>query len=606
MGNAYLGISSFYHDSAATLVVDGAVRAAAQEERFTRRRHDASFPKNAVAYCLESAGLKLGDLEAAVYYEDPELKYDRVRSNFRTAGPRAFKAFLTAMPQWDSWKRDVLTTVRHELAEIFPGESCEVRHSTHHRSHAASAFFPSPYEKAAVLTVDGVGEWETTSIWRGDGVELEQLAAVHYPHSIGFLYSAFTQYCGFKVDSGEYKLMGLAPYGRPRYAGLIRDELVDLKEDGSFELNTRYFDYQHGQRMVGRAFERLFGRRCRTGDEDVEQFHCDVAASVQKVTEDAVLGLARRAQEATGLDRLVMAGGVALNCVANGVLDRTEMFGELWIQPAAGDAGCSLGAAMDASVRDTGRRPHLASGSDAMQGALLGPEYPPEEIRRRLDAMGAAYEDRGEGIWDATADRLAEGDVVGWFQGRMEFGPRALGNRSILGDARDTAMQRTMNLKIKYRESFRPFAPAVLDERADEYFLRRSPSPYMLVVSDVAPHLRLATDGGLGSINDVRSSVPAVTHVDYSARVQTVTQQSNPSFHRLISRFADRTGSPVLVNTSFNVRGEPIVMTPEHAYTCFMRTEMDSLAIGPFLLRKQDQPEFTDSQDDWRSQIPLD
>ncbi|GAA3746524.1 carbamoyltransferase family protein [Salinactinospora qingdaonensis] len=607
MGNAYLGIASFYHDSAATLVVDGVVRAAAQEERFTRRRHDPSFPKNAVAYCLSSAGLKLGDLEAVVYYEDPELKYDRVRSNFRSAGPRAFKAFVNAMPEWDSWKRNVLATVRHELSELFPGQSCEIRHSTHHRSHAASAFFPSPYEKAAVLTIDGVGEWETTSIWRGDGTALEQIAAIHYPHSLGFLYSAFTQYCGFKVDSGEYKLMGLAPYGRPRYADLVRDELIDLKVDGSFELNTWYFDYQHGQRMVGRTFERLFGRRCRTESEDIEQFHCDMAASVQQVTEEAVLGLARHAQEVTGLDHLVMAGGVALNCVANGVLDRTEMFRELWIQPAAGDAGCSLGAAMDASVRDMGKRPHLfTAGNDGMHGSLLGPEYAPEEIRRRLDAFGAVYEDHGEDVWEATAARLAEGDVVGWFQDRMEFGPRALGNRSILGDPRDTAMQRTMNLKIKYRESFRPFAPAVLDEYADEFFLRRSPSPYMLVVSDVVPHLRRETAGGLGSINDVRSTVPAVTHVDYSARVQTVTSTSNPSFHKLLSRFAARTGCPVLVNTSFNVRGEPIVMTPEHAYTCFMRTEMDTLAIGPFLLRKQDQPEFRDSQEDWRSEIPLD
>lgn len=604
MAASYLGISAFYHDSAAALVVDGRVVAAAQEERFTRKRHDNSFPSNAVRFCLESAGLELADLTEVRYHEDPTLKFERVKSTFRSSGPRAFPAYRRVIPQWRSWKLRTLDTVRQELDALYPGEAVEISHGTHHRSHAASAFYPSPYDEAAVLTVDGVGEWETTTIWAGRGNELTRVAAIHYPHSLGFLYSAFTQYCGFKVDSGEYKLMGLAPYGRPRYAELIRRDLVHLKDDGSFALNMAHFEFQFGQRMIGRSFEVLLGRRSRRPEEELDQFYCDVAASVQQVTEDAMLGLARTAARLTGLSNLTMAGGVALNCVANGVVDRAGIFDELWIQPAAGDAGCALGAALDASVRDYGRVG--PEGSDSMSGALLGPCYDASEIRRYLDSVSACYHYLGPDLARATAKVLAEGHVVGWFQGRMEFGPRALGARSILGDARNTDMQKVMNLKIKYRESFRPFAPAVLAERAADYFNVRSPSPYMLIVSEVDSSHRLQSEGGLGSINEQRSSIPAVTHVDYSARVQAVSEESNQPFYELLSEFEDLTGSPILVNTSFNVRGEPIVMNPEHAYTCFMRTEMDALAIGPFLLHKTEQPVFVDDHADWRTDIPLD
>ncbi|MGX5693909.1 carbamoyltransferase family protein [Dermacoccus abyssi] len=606
MTSAFLGISAFYHDSAATLVVNGRVVAAAQEERFTRRRHDRDFPHHAVRWCLESVGLSLRDLTAVVYHEDPKLKYDRVRNNFRAAGPGAYDAFVTVMPEWHDWKRDIVSHIEQTLADMYPGETCEVRSSTHHRSHAASAFLPSPYEEAAVLTIDGVGEWETTSIWAGRGTSMEKLASIDYPHSLGFLYSAVTQYCGFKVDSGEYKLMGLAPYGSPHYASEIRRHLIDLKKDGSFELNVDLFEFVRGHQMIGADFESVFGRPSRRPENTVEQFHCDMAASVQQVTEEAVLGLARTCREMTGMDRLVMAGGVALNCVANGVLDRAGVFEEVWIQPAAGDAGCSLGAALDAAVQESAARVHLTSGRDAMAGALLGPSYEPAQIAEVLESFGAAYVDCGDDIAARTAEQLAEGKVVGWFQGRMEFGPRALGARSILGDPRSAEMQRTMNLKIKYRESFRPFAPAVLESEAADYFEVRSPSPSMLLVSPVRPELHRGGKGTLGSINEVRSTIPAVTHVDYSARVQTVNEHDNAAFHALLTAFREATGCPVLVNTSFNVRGEPIVMSPEHAYTCFMRTEMDVLVLGPYLLMKKDQPPFRDPEADWRSAIALD
>ena len=435
---------------------------------------------------------------------------------------------------------------------------------------------------------------------------MDKLASIHYPHSLGLLYSAFTQYCGFKVDSGEYKLMGLAPYGTPRYASRIREHLVDLKADGSFELNTDRFEFARGRQMIGPDFEAVWGRAARQPEDTVEQFHCDVAASVQQVTEEAVLGLARTCREMTGLDRLVMAGGVALNCVANGVLDRAGVFDELWIQPAAGDAGCALGAALLASVEELGTRPHLGTGRDAMGGALLGPAYPPGHIARVLHSYAAPYVDCGDDVSARTADLLAQGNVVGWFQGRMEFGPRALGARSILGDPRSAEMQRTMNLKIKQRESFRPFAPAVLAADAADYFEVASPSPSMLLVSPVRPELRRGGRGTLGSIDEVRSTIPAVTHVDHSARVQMVTEDDNATFHALLSAFRDATGCPLLVNTSFNVRGEPIVMTPEDAYTCFMRTEMDALVMGPYVLLKKDQPDFDDPDADWRSTIALD
>ena len=602
-----LGISAFYHDSAAALVRDGVVVAAAQQERFTRVRHDSSFPDAAIGYCLDHAGISLSDLDAVVYYEDPELKFTRVLSSFASAGPRGLRPFSAMLPEWLGWKRNVLDRVNAELDALDRGTAPRAVASQHHRSHAASAFFPSPYENAAVLTVDGVGEWQTTTIWHGRGNSLELVNSISYPHSVGMLYSAFTYYCGFKVDSGEYKLMGLAPYGEPRFADVIRQKLVNLRPDGSFTLNMKYFEFHQGTRMVGRGFEELFGAPIRDPESDLEQRHCDLAASVQVVTEEIVLGLARAAVEQTGERSLVMAGGVALNCVANGVLSRSGVVDRMWIQPAAGDAGCALGAALDHSVQKHGR-PHLADGTDGMSGALLGPSFSDDEIERFLTANGYVFRSfPEEKLYSEVADHLAEGAVVGWFQGRMEFGPRALGARSIIGDPRDWEMQRRMNLKIKFRESFRPFAPAVLAEDAGDYFNLAGDSPYMLVVAEVAEEIKTeaAPSRGLGSINEIRSSLPAITHVDLSARVQTVTEHDNAPFARLLSAFKASTGCPVLVNTSFNVRGEPIVNTPEEAYRCFMRTGLDVLVLGRHLLWKEDQPPFAEAID-WRDEIPLD
>ncbi len=621
-----LGLSSYYHDSAAALVTDGVVVAAAQEERFSRVRHDSAFPAQAVRYCLDSAGIALDQLAAVVYYEDPEIKYSRVMSSFASAGPRGITAFGHVHPQWRSWKRDVLVRVEQELAGLGRGRPPKPVNSQHHRSHAASAFFPSPFDRAAVLTIDGVGEWQTTTIWHGRGTELELVNSISYPHSVGMLYSAFTYYCGFKVDSGEYKLMGLAPYGEPRYADLIRDELVNLRPDGSFTLNMRYFEYLQGQRMVGGAFERLFGGPIRDPEAPLTQRQCDLAASVQQVTEEIVSGLAERAGQLTGERNLCLAGGVALNCVANGVLSRSGRFDDIWVQPAAGDAGCALGAALTVAVPRSGR-PHLAgpAGSaastggqggtrrDGMSGSLLGPEFSDAEIEEFLTSHGyphTRYPD--EQLYAETAAELAAGSVVGWFQGRMEYGPRALGARSILGDPRNPEMQRTMNLKIKFRESFRPFAPAVLAEDAGKYFDIRGDSPYMLMVCEISEAIRAGaalTEAGprrsLGSINEVRSQLPAITHVDLSARVQTVDSDRNAPLTELLRAFKEATGCSVLVNTSFNVRGEPIVRSPQEAYACFMRTGIDVLVLGRYLLRKADQPPFVEAVD-WRSQIPLD
>ncbi|MFG3048627.1 carbamoyltransferase [Streptomyces sp. NPDC048241] len=612
MSTYTLGISAYYHDSAAALVRDGVVVAAAQQERFSRVRHDPAFPTDAIAYCLDHAGISLTELDAVVYYEDPGLKYGRVLSSFASAGPRGLKAFSAVLPAWLRWKRDVLKRVDAELEKMGRGTAPRAVASRHHRSHAASAFFPSPFENAAVLTIDGVGEWQTTTIWHGRGNSVELVNSVSYPHSVGMLYSAFTYYCGFKVDSGEYKLMGLAPYGEPRYADVIRRELVNIRPDGSFTLNMKYFEFHQGRRMVGRAFEELFGAPIRDAESELEQRHCDLAASVQVVTEEIVLGLARAAVEQTGERALVMAGGVALNCVANGVLSRSGIIDDLWIQPAAGDAGCALGAALDHSVPAHGR-PHLATGGDGMSGALLGPGFSDDEIEKFLEESAYVFTTFAqEKLYDEVAGHLANGAVVGWFQGRMEFGPRALGARSIIGDPRDQSMQKRMNLKIKFRESFRPFAPSVLAEDAKDYFGLVGDSPYMLVVAEVAD--RIKTEGsrkpggpnrGLGSINEARSELPAITHVDLSARVQTVTERDNAPYARLLSAFKAATGCPVLVNTSFNVRGEPIVHTPEDAYRCFMRTGMDVLVLGSHVLHKDDQPPFAESVD-WRDEIPLD
>ncbi|MEV0225213.1 carbamoyltransferase [Streptomyces sp. NPDC050704] len=612
MSDLILGVSAFYHDSAAALIADGVPVAAAQEERFSRRRHDPAFPSSAVRYCLEEAGATLNDVSAVAYYEDPRLKFRRVLATFAGAAPAGFASFRDTLPSWlgPGGKLRTADRVRAEFAALDLGRVPELSVRRHHESHAVSAFFPSPYESAAVLCIDGVGEWATTTLWHGRGTEVTPLAEIRFPHSLGLLYSAFTYFCGFKVDSGEYKLMGLAPYGRPRYADLIREKLIDIKPDGSFRLDMRYFAYLRGQVMTGRGFEKLFGGPRRSPEGPLTAREFDLAASVQAVTEEVVLLLARTARERTGESRLCLAGGVALNCVANGKIIDAGIFDEVWIQPAAGDAGGALGAAQAVAMERGVRRDHPATGRDAMSGSLLGPGYDDEEIAAYLESHGIPHQRLDpDTLAKEVAEGLAEGKIVGWFQDRMEFGPRALGARSIIGDPRNPAMQSTMNLKIKFRESFRPFAPAVLAEDATDYFDLPQESPYMLVVSQVTAGQRLAAESGGASGLDLlkvhRSTIPAVTHVDHSARVQTVTEHSNPAYHRVLTAFKARTGCPVLVNTSFNVRGEPIVNTPHDAYTCFMRTDIDLLALGSFLLDKGAQPAWSEEHD-WRTEIPLD
>ncbi|MET8468655.1 carbamoyltransferase [Streptomyces sp. NPDC006422] len=611
MSDLVLGISAYYHDSAAALVSDGRPVAAAQEERFTRRRHDPGFPAAAVAYCLDEAGVTLADVWRVAYYEDPALKFRRVLSTYLGAVPYGLGSFRETLPGWWTSKRRADELVRRELAALKRGPVPPVECRRHHESHAASAFLAGPYESAAVLCIDGVGEWATTSVWHGRGTRLEPLAEIRFPHSLGLLYSAFTYFCGFKVDSGEYKLMGLAPYGEPRYADLIRSRLVDVKPDGSFRLNMRYFEFLRGQVMTGRGFERLFGGPRRQPEGELTRREFDLAASVQQVTEEVVLRLARRARELTGESRLCLAGGVALNCVANGKIVADSLFDEVWVQPAAGDAGGALGAALAVAADRGAGRPHVAQGRDAMSGALLGPRYDDDTIAAWLTSAGIPHRRLDEEeLTSEVAQSIAAGKVVGWFQGRMEFGPRALGSRSILGDARDPRTQSVMNLKIKFRESFRPFAPSVRAEDAKDFFDLPQESPYMLVVAPIAQAARLAaeTDPGLTGIDllkVVRSVIPAVTHVDHSARVQTVGPRDNPGYHRLLTAVERETGSGVVVNTSFNVRGEPIVNTPQEAYTCFMRTGIDMLALGGCLLLKSEQPEWHEDVD-WRTEVPLD
>ncbi|MFI9560305.1 carbamoyltransferase [Nonomuraea endophytica] len=608
MASPILGISAFYHDSAAAVVDGRSIVAAAQEERFSRRRHDPSFPERAVRYCLNEAEAKLGDVDTVAYYEDPALKFRRVMWTYAGVAPRGWTSFRRVFPQWMSWKARAQTTVRERLRDMRLGPVPPVRCFGHHESHAASAFLPSPFGSAAILCADGVGEWTTTSIWHGTGGSVEPVAELRFPHSLGLLYSAFTYFCGFKVDSGEYKLMGLAPYGRPSYAALIRERLIDVKPDGSFRLDTRYFEFLYGQVMTGRRFEELFGGPRRRTEGPLTGREFDLAASVQQVTEEVMLKLAATACEITGERRLCMAGGVALNCVANGRVAAGDFVDELWVQPAAGDAGGALGAALLATPQT---REHVRRGTDAMRGARLGPGYDDREIRHYLDTHGLPYTRMGrEELSRTVAAALAGGKVVGWFQGRMEFGPRALGSRSILGDARDPAMQSVMNQKIKFRESFRPFAPVVLEEDAGRYFRLPGPSPYMLVVAPVAESQRRGAalpDGvsGLELLRVERSAIPAVTHVDFSARVQTVSREQDPALHRLLCDFKALTGCAVLVNTSFNVRGEPIVATPRDAVRCFLRTGIDLLAMGSFLLDKAALPERSE-RDDWRERIPLD
>lgn len=611
MPELILGISAFYHDSAAALVVDGVTTAAAQEERFSRVRHDSAFPAQAIRFCLDSVGATLDDVSTIAYYEDPSLKFRRVLTTFGAAAPTGFASFAHSLPEWMSWKRKTIDLVNHELAALGIGAVPTISVRRHHESHAASAFLPSPYESAAVVCIDGVGEWATTTLWHGRGTRLESLAEIRFPHSLGLLYSAFTYFCGFKVDSGEYKLMGLAPYGKPRYADVIKRALIDIKVDGSFRLNMRYFEYLRGEVMTGAAFEELFGGPRRNSESELTQREFDLAASIQQVTEEVVVRLARHAQQVTGERRLCLAGGVALNCVANGKIIEAGLFDEVWIQPAAGDAGGALGAALAVAVERGSTRAHVDRGSDAMSGSLLGPRHDDKAIGDFLLSRGVPYTHLEPAtLMSEVAAVLADGKIVGWFQGRMEFGPRALGSRSILGDPRNPAMQSAMNLKIKFRESFRPFAPSVLADDAKDFFDLDQPSPYMLIVAPVAASQRIEAIGevglnGIELLKVARSTIPAVTHVDSSARVQTVTAQSNPRYHQLLEAFKEETGCPVLVNTSFNVRGEPIVNTPEQAYACFMRTDIDFLAIGNFLLAKSAQPEWIE-ESDWREAIPLD
>jgi carbamoyltransferase len=602
-----LGISAFYHDSAACLLRDGEIIAAAQEERFTRKKGDAALPTNAIDYCLGTAGIEASDLAYVGFYDKPLLKFERILETYLGVVPRGLRSFLMAGPLWIKDKLYMDRQLRQAL-----GYDGEILYAEHHESHAASAFFPSPFEEAAILTMDGVGEWATASIGVGRGNEVELLEELHWPDSLGLLYSAFTYYTGFKVNSGEYKVMGLAPYGEPKYVDTILDELVDLNEDGSFVLDQKYFNYLTGLTMTNGAFDKLFGGPPRKPEARVTQREMDLAASVQHVCEEIMLRMARTAHRETGLSNLCLAGGVALNCVGNGRILREGPFENIWIQPAAGDAGGALGVAQLIWHRHCGEPRDVTPGRDQMRGAYLGPEFSPEEIQLFLDSVGGVYRRmEREELLEQAAELLASEKVVGLFNGRMEFGPRALGARSILGDPRSPRMQAQMNLKIKFREGFRPFAPTVLVDRASDYFELDQPSPYMLIVAPVKEDRRIPLTEdeqglfGIDKLNVPRSDIPAVTHVNYSARVQTVSREDNANYHDLIKAFERRTGCGVVVNTSFNVRGEPIVCTPRDAYTCFMRTNMDYLVMWPFILDKADQPEWKEEVD-WREAIELD
>ena len=618
MPEAILGISAFYHDSAAALIVDGEIIAAAHEERFTRKKQDASFPAHAVAYVLDEAGLELEDLAAVAFYDKPYLKFERLLETYHSFAPRGLRSFLSAIPVWIKEKLFMRQMLRDEFEKL-GDKNPNLLFPEHHLSHAASAFFPSPFAEAAILTIDGVGEWATCTIGVGRDNTIEMLRELDFPHSLGLLYSAFTYYCGFKVNSGEYKLMGLAPYGRPgsiqveKWKEKILAELVDLREDGSFLLNMDYFDYATGLTMcVDDAWEKLFGLPRRKEENDPDQNYMDMALAIQEVTEEIVLRLARTARELTGCEYLVMAGGVALNCVANGKLLRTGLYKDIWIQPASGDAGGAVGAAL-AAWHIYLDKPKQTNGSDAMHGALLGPEFSDRDIlkvARRYGAVNNRYDDFGM-LCNDVAELLQDGQVVGWFQGRMEYGPRALGNRSILGDARHPEMQKKLNLKIKYREGFRPFAPSVIEECIPEFFEIDRPTPYMLQVAQVCQERQNPLPEGYQSLPlydrlyHLRSDVPAITHIDYSARIQSVNKDVNPRYWQLIDTFRQQTGYGVIVNTSFNVRGEPIVCTPEDAYRCFMGTEMDYLVMGDFLFKKEEQPQYAD-RDYWQQKYELD
>jgi len=587
-----LGISAYYHDAAAALLVDGDVVAAAQEERFTRKKHDACLPVHAIQFCLEQARLKPAELGYVGFYDKPLLKFERLLETYLGVAPRGYWSFRAAIPQWLHQKLHLPGAIRAGLGGSYRKRMV---FTEHHQSHAASAFFPSPFSEAAILTVDGVGEWATAAYGYGEGNRLRLTHELRFPHSLGLLYSAFTYFCGFQVNSGEYKLMGLAPYGRPKYADLILEKLLDLKADGSFRIDLAYFNYCQGLTMTSRKFDRLFGGAPRRPESPITEREMDLAASIQKVTEEIMLRMARHVHEQTGMRRLCLAGGVALNCVANGRILREGPFDGLWIQPASGDAGGALGVAWFIWHQLLGN-PRRAAAEDRQHGSLLGPAYSEEAIRRFLDGCGARYHHLGreEDLCDRVAELIASEKVVGWFQGRMEFGPRALGSRSILGDARSPRMQSVMNLKIKFRESFRPFAPVVLRERAKDFFELTDESPYMLLTAGVRSNHRTQADEtihGLDKLKGVRSAVPAVTHVDGSARIQTVDPHRHGRLYRLLKSFESKTGCPVMINTSFNVRGEPIVCSPEHAYRCFMATNLDALVLETFLLLKPEQPD---------------
>ncbi len=601
-----LGVSAFYHDSAACLIRDGEIIAAAQEERFTRKKHDFSFPKNAVRFCLSEAGIRVTDLDYVAFYDKPFVKFERLIKSYLAYAPLGIKSFIQAMPMWLKQKLFLRDIIRDELGSDF-----KVIFPEHHQSHAASAFYPSPFQESAFLTVDGVGEWTTTSYGVGKDNKINLMAELRFPHSVGLLYSAFTYYTGFKVNSGEYKLMGLAPYGEPKYVDLILQELVDLKTDGSFKLNLKYFDYCVGLKMTNKRFDRLFGAPARKTESRVEQRHMDLARSIQVVTEKIMLRMAWHIQKETGQKNLCLAGGVALNCVANGRIFREKLYDNIWIQPAAGDAGGALGAAL--FVHHTYLdNPRKAGKRDSQHATCLGPAFGNGQIEGFLKTNTIPYEElKNEDVAKRVAKLIADEKVIGWFQGRMEFGPRALGSRSIIGDPRSPQMQSVMNLKIKYRESFRPFAPSVIKEYASRYFEFDKESPYMLITAPVREEKRRKLTPeeeklfGIEKLKTIRSDVPAITHVDYSARLQTVDKQDNPLYYDMIKAFYDLTGCPIIINTSFNVRGEPIVCTPEDAYTCFMRTQMDYLILGNYLLDKTKQPKWEEDFD-WRDHFVAD
>jgi carbamoyltransferase len=602
-----LGLSAFYHDSAACLVRDGEIIAAAQEERFTRKKHDASFPKHAVTYCLRKGGIRVSELDCVAFYEKPFLKFDRILHSYLAYAPAGVRSFLMAIPLWIRERIWMKELIRREL-----DCGCKIFFPEHHESHAASAFFPSPFSEAAFLTIDGVGEWTTTSYGVGRGNRIQMLSELRFPHSLGLLYSAFTYFTGFKVNSGEYKLMGLAPYGEPKYVDLILRELIDLKDDGSFRLNMKYFNYGVGLTMTNTAFNRLFDRRPRKPESKLTQSDMDLARSIQDVIDEIMLRLARHVRKQTGQRNLCLAGGVALNCVANGQILRQQIFDRIWIQPAAGDAGGALGAALFAwhQILDNERKADDVN--DSQHGSYLGPAYGNDEIRTYLETQRIPFVELSDAeLPEKIADLIHAQKVIGWFCGRMEFGPRALGARSIIGDARSPQMQELMNLKIKFRESFRPFAPSVLREKLSDWFELDEESPYMLLVAPVSKNRRLEIADekhslfGLQRLLAIRSEIPAVTHVDYSARIQTVTEQHQPMFYRMIKAFDRKYSCPVIINTSFNVRGEPIVATPEHAFTCFMRTNMDYLLLGNFLLEKKEQKPL-DKDIDWLREFELD